>query len=134
VRLLGSGLSRDEVTPKLREIVAQLYRNVPTGVGAGRRDLRLSAKDLRGVLEQGAGWAVKRGFGDRADLDCIEEGGTLPNADPDLVSDRAGERGSSQLGTLGSGNHFLELQYVAEIYDERVASAFGLYADQVTVT
>jgi tRNA-splicing ligase RtcB len=133
VRLLGSGLSREEVTPKLRDIVAQLYRNVPTGVGEGRRDLRLSARDLRGVLEQGAAWAVKQGFGDRADLERIEEGGVLPGADADLVSKRAGERGSSQLGTLGSGNHFLELQYVAEIYDERIASAFGLYKDQMTV-
>jgi tRNA-splicing ligase RtcB len=121
------------VTPRLREIVAQLYRNVPTGIGEGRRDLRLSAADLRGVLEQGAAWAVKRGFGDPADLERIEEGGALAGADPDLVSDRAYERGSSQLGTLGSGNHFAELQYVAEIYDERIAAAFGLFRDQVTV-
>ena len=110
-----------------------MYQNVPTGVGANRRDLRLSRKDLRGVLEHGAAWAIKRGFGRREDLECVEEGGCLPGADADLVSDRAFERGQPQLGTLGSGNHFAELQYVAEIYDERVASAFGVYLDQVTV-
>jgi len=133
VRLLRSRLTREDVTPKLREIVAQMYANVPTGVGEGRRDLRLSSRDLDGVLEQGAAWAVGRGFGDRADLDHIEEGGRLPGADPALVSERARQRGSLQLGTLGSGNHFAELQYVAEIYDERIASAFGLFPGQVTV-
>lgn len=110
-----------------------MYRNVPTGVGRGRRDLRLSQSDLGGVLEHGAAWAVRRGFGRSEDLERIEEGGRLPGADPDLVSARAFERGHTQLGTLGSGNHFAELQYVAEVYDERVASAFGLFPDQVTV-
>jgi tRNA-splicing ligase RtcB len=133
VRLLRSSLTRDEVLPKLRDVVAQMYRNVPTGVGEGRRDLKLSRADLRGVLEQGAAWAVSRGFGDRDDLERIEEGGRLPGADPDLVSDRARERGATQLGTLGSGNHFAELQYVAEIHDERIASAFGLFPGQITV-
>ena len=110
-----------------------MFQSVPTGVGGNRRDLRLSRTDLRGVLEQGAGWPVKRGLGRHEDLECVEEGGCLPGADADLVSDRAFERGQPQLGTLGSGNHFAELQYVAEIYDERVASAFGLYPDQVTI-
>jgi tRNA-splicing ligase RtcB (3'-phosphate/5'-hydroxy nucleic acid ligase) len=133
VRLLRSGLSRTDVTPHVEAIVARMYRNVPTGVGAHRRDLRLDAKDLRHVLERGAAWAVARGFGDAADLDHVEEGGCLPGADADLVSDRAEERGRTQLGTLGSGNHFAELQYVAEIYDERIAQAFGLARDQITV-
>jgi tRNA-splicing ligase RtcB len=133
VRLLRSGLSRTDVTSRLRDIVAQLYRNVPTGVGEGRRDLKLSRADLKGVLEGGASWAVKRGFGDHADLDHIEEGGRLPGADPDLVSDRARERGHTQLGTLGSGNHFAEIQYVSEIYDERTATAFGLEQNQIVV-
>jgi tRNA-splicing ligase RtcB len=110
-----------------------MYRRVPTGVGAGRRDLRLSAPELRGVLEGGAAWAVKHGFGRRDDLERIEEGGRLAGADPDTVSARATERGSDQLGTLGSGNHFAEIQYVSEIYDEQVAGAFGLFADQVTI-
>jgi tRNA-splicing ligase RtcB len=133
VRLLRSTLSRAEIAPRLRDIVTQMFRNVPTGVGEGRRDLKLSRGDLRGVLESGAEWAVSRGFGDRADLDHIEEGGRLAGADPERVSDRARERGATQLGTLGSGNHFAEVQYVAEIYDERIASAFGLAPDQITV-
>ena len=133
VRLLRSDLTRDEIAPKLKAIVAQMYGNVPTGVGEGRRDLKLSRADLTGVLERGAAWAVSRGFGDRADLDHIEEEGRLAGADPDRVSDRARERGATQLGTLGSGNHFAELQYVAEIYDEGTASAFGLFPGQITV-
>jgi tRNA-splicing ligase RtcB len=110
-----------------------MYRNVPTGVGAHRRDLKLSARDLRHVLERGAEWAVRQGFGSPDDLEFIEEHGCLPGADPDLVSDRAEERGASQLGTLGSGNHFAEVQYVSEIYDEDIARAFGLFEGQVTV-
>ena len=133
VRLMASALRREEVSPRLREIVTHLYNNVPTGVGEGRRDLRLSSDDMRGVLSEGAGWAVKRGLGEADDLDRIEENGALPDADPGLVSDRARQRGATQLGSLGSGNHFLEVQYVAEIYDEPVAAAFGLYKDQITV-
>jgi len=133
VRLLRSGLSRTDVAARLKDIVALMYRNVPTGVGSHRRDLRLSRSQLRQVLEQGAGWAVKEGFGRSHELDHIEERGCLPQADAGEVSDRALERGHTQLGTLGSGNHFAELQYVSEIFDERVASAFGLSKDQVTV-
>jgi tRNA-splicing ligase RtcB len=110
-----------------------MYARVPTGVGSSRRDLRLSKRDFRQVLEQGAGWAVRQGFGRPHDLDVVEERGCLPHADADAVSDRAIERGASQLGTLGSGNHFAELQYVAEIYDEQIAAAYGLFPDQITV-
>ena len=110
-----------------------MYESVPTGVGSSRRDLKLSPKDLARVLRDGAAWAVSRGFGRPEDLDRLEEGGCLPGADPSLVSPRALERGSSQLGTLGSGNHFAELQYVSEVYDEVAAAAFGLRQDQVTV-
>lgn len=133
MRLLRSGLSRADVVPRLKAIVAQMFNRVPTGVGAHRRDLKLSHQDLRRVLEQGAAWAIKNGFGRDEELERIEEGGRLPGANADLVSQRAFERGTTQLGTLGSGNHFAELQYVAEIYDEPVAEAFGLYPDQVTV-
>jgi tRNA-splicing ligase RtcB len=133
VRLLRSSLTREDVAPKVRDIVSQMYGNVPTGVGEGRRDLKLSRSDLQGVLEQGAGWAVSKGFGDHGDLDRIEEGGRLPGADPDAVSDRARQRGALQLGTLGSGNHFAELQYVAEMYDEPIARAFGLFPGQITI-
>ena len=133
VRLLASALTRAEVTPRLRDIVKAMYSRVPTGVGSPRRDLHLSQTEIKGVLRDGAGWAVDRGFGSGEDLEHIEEGGVLRGADPSLVSARAVERGQSQLGTLGSGNHFAELQYVAEIYDERVAAAFGLERNHVTV-
>jgi tRNA-splicing ligase RtcB len=122
-----------DIAERLPHIVAQMFQHVPTGVGAHRRDLRLGRDELRAVMRQGAAWAVSRGYGRARDLAHIEEGGCLDGADADLVSDRALERGATQLGTLGSGNHFAEVQYVAEIYDERVAQAFGLFRDQVTV-
>jgi tRNA-splicing ligase RtcB (3'-phosphate/5'-hydroxy nucleic acid ligase) len=133
VRLLRSGLTRDEIAPKIEAIVAEMYRNVPTGVGAHRKDLRVTGKDIKQVLEKGAAWAVAQGLGRAEDLETIEERGCIKGADPDLVSDRAEERGQTQLGTLGSGNHFAELQYVAQIYDDRIASAYGLHKDQITV-
>ena len=119
--------------PKLKDMVAAIYRHVPTGVGSHRRDLRVTGREMTAVLEEGARWAVRQGLGRREDLDRIEEGGRMPGANPDLVSPRALERGSTQLGTLGSGNHFAEIQYVSEIYDARVAEVFGLFPDQVTV-
>ena len=109
-----------------------MYRSIPTGVGAARRDLRLGRRQLTELLEEGASWAVRHGFGHQAELDRVEEHGCLAPADPSVVSARALERGQPQLGTLGSGNHFVELQYVAEIYDERAATAFGLRRDQLT--
>jgi len=133
VRLLRSSLTRDDIVPRLREVVTRMYRNVPTGVGAHRRDLRVSGKDLQGVLAKGAAWAVANGLGRAEDLDALEEHGCIDGADPDLVSDRAGERGHTQLGTLGSGNHFAEIQYVAEIFDRTAAERFGLFEDQITV-
>jgi len=134
VRLLRSGLSRTEIQHRLRELVTQMYRNIPTGVGKGRRDLRLGHKELTAVLSQGAAWAVKQGMGDRRDLEFLEEGGCIEGAQPDLVSARALERGKGQLGTLGSGNHFAEIQYVARVFDDQAAQALGLFEDQVTVT
>jgi tRNA-splicing ligase RtcB len=134
VRLLRSDLRRADLDGGvLREVVKQMYRSIPTGVGEGRRDLRLSGDDLSGVLRDGAAWAVDRGMGLERDLQVLEEGGSLPQAEASQVSPRARERGSAQLGTLGSGNHFAEVQRVAEIYDERAARAFGLVRDQVTV-
>jgi len=111
-----------------------MYRNIPTGVGKGRRDLRLGRQDLTAVLSQGAAWAVKQGMGERRDLEFLEEGGCIQGSRPELVSDRALERGKGQLGTLGSGNHFAEIQYVSEIFDNQAAQALGLFADQITVT
>ena len=114
-------------------IVEMMYRNVPTGVGATRRDLKVSRRDLGQILARGARWAIDQGYGWHEQLERIEEAGCLGDANPDLVSERAFERGRPQLGTLGSGNHFAEVQYVSEIYDDRVAQAFGLRLDQITV-
>ena len=131
---MRSGLSRTDIQPKLRELVTQMYRNIPTGVGQGRRDLRLGRKDLQAVLSQGAAWAVNQGLGEPRDLEFLEERGCIDGARPDLVSERALERGKGQLGTLGSGNHFAEIQYVAKIFDSQAARALGLFEDQVTVS
>ena len=131
---MRSGLSRTDIQPKLRELVTQMYRNIPTGVGQGRRDLRLGRKDLQAVLSQGAAWAVNQGLGEPRDLEFLEERGCIDGARSDLVSERALERGKGQLGTLGSGNHFAEIQYVAKIFDSQAARALGLFEDQVTVS
>lgn len=127
-------MSRQDIEGKLRKLVDGLFANVPTGVGSHRKDFKLSEKELRRVLVKGAGWAVANGFGTEADLDHIEEEGSIPGANPEEVSKRAIERGRPQLGTLGSGNHFGEIQYVSEVYDEHVANVLGLYKDQITVT
>ncbi|NJC88494.1 MAG: RtcB family protein [Desulfuromonas sp.] len=134
VRLLRSDLHAAEVRPVLDQLADALFRNVPSGVGSHRRDLKLSLSETRKVLKLGAAWAVKQGFGAAADLDHIEAGGTIPGADPELVSDRALERGHDQLGTLGSGNHFLEIQQVEKIFDEAAAQALGLFPGQLTVS
>jgi tRNA-splicing ligase RtcB len=134
VRLLRSGLSRKDVNGKVKQLVEVLFANIPTGVGSHRKDFKLSEKDLGRVLVKGARWAVTNGYGSEADLDHIEEEGCILGADPGEVSLRAKQRGRPQLGTLGSGNHFGEIQYVAEIYDEGLADALGLFEDQVTVT
>jgi tRNA-splicing ligase RtcB len=118
----------------LVDLVDGLFASVPTGVGSHRSDFRLTEKELRRVLVKGASWGVANGYGTEADLAHIEEGGCIPGADPDVLSKRAIERGRPQLGTLGSGNHFGEIQYVAEVYDEGLAEALGLFEDQITVT
>jgi len=130
---LRSGLSRKTLVPRMKDLVMDLFRNIPSGVGSHRKDLRLDVREMRQALSKGAGWAVSRGFGGAADLDRIEEGGCLPGARPDLLSERALERGRNQLGTLGSGNHFVEVGYVAEIHDEIAARVLGLEIDAVTV-
>lgn len=130
---MRSGLERKEVIGHIRKLVETLFRNIPSGVGSKRKDLRLSKAELKKVLVKGAGWAVKQGFGLEEDPEYIEERGCIQGADPDLISDRALERGKAQLGTLGSGNHFVEVGYVDEVYDEHAAKALGLFLDQVTI-
>ncbi|MBI1849609.1 MAG: RtcB family protein [Planctomycetes bacterium] len=133
VRLIRSSLRRDQVASQMRSLVKALFASIPAGVGGTRADLRLSVAEEKKVLLEGAAYAVARGYGRADDLERIEEGGRLAGADPEQVSDRALERGASQLGTLGSGNHFVEVGYVAEIYDEEAARAFDLFRDQITV-
>ncbi len=132
VRLLRTALEAAEIGDRMDRLVDALYTAVPAGVGS-RGSLSLDAKALDEVLARGAAWAVGRGYGLGADLARIESEGRIPGADPARVSDRARERGRRQLGTLGSGNHFLEVQVVAEVHDERAASALGVRAGQLTV-
>ena len=131
--MLRSGLSRKEIEGRIKEIVGALFRNIPSGVGSHRKDFKLSIKDQEKVLNLGARWAVNQGFGSLKDLEHIEEGGCIEGARPDLVSSKALERGKDQLGTLGSGNHFVEVGYVETIYDPKAAQGLGLFDQQVTV-
>ncbi|SFM42331.1 RtcB family protein [Thermodesulforhabdus norvegica] len=134
VRLMTTGISREDLTDEdIKALVESLFRNVPSGVGSSRKDFSLSQKELKKVLAEGARWAVRNGFGTESDLDRIEEGGCISWADPDQVSQKALERGKDQLGTLGSGNHFIEIGFVEEIFDEEAAKAFGLFPGQLTV-
>jgi len=132
VRLLRTNLAAREVLPSLRQVVDGLYQAIPAGVGS-RGPIKLSAGEERRLVETGARWAVEHRFGDSQDLLRIESNGCLAGADPDAVSPKAYERGKNQLGTLGSGNHFVEIQVVEEIYDDRAAEALGLFPEQVTV-
>ena len=134
VRLLRSELESKELRPRLQKLVDGLFRNVPSGVGSHRPDFKLTLAEERRVLVQGAAWAIGQGYGSESDLDHIEARGALPGADVEQVSARALERGRAQLGTLGSGNHFLEVQEVEAIYDEPVARVLGLFPGQVTVS
>jgi tRNA-splicing ligase RtcB len=133
VRLLTSGIERGELERNKSSLADALYRAVPSGMGRGREDFRLSREELREVLVEGPAPLVEKGYGDPEDLEHIESGGKLAGADPGVVSGRAYERGLPQLGTLGSGNHFLEVQYVDEIYDQEAAGAFGLDEGRITV-
>ncbi len=132
VRLLRTHLHVDDVGKRLRDLVQALYHGVPAGVGS-RRDLSLGPADMAGVLTKGAKWAVEQGYGSSADLPHIESEGALPGADPDQVSQKALERGRRQVGTLGSGNHFLEIQMVDTVYDDRIGDAFGLFPGEIVV-
>ncbi len=131
VRLMASGLSVDEVRPRLSRLVDTLFERVPTGVGVKGR-LTLDGRQQREIVHGGAGWAIANGYGDEEELGFIEEGGCVGGAEPGAVSAKAFERGQFQMGTLGSGNHFLEVGYVHEIYDDEAAAAFGLAIGQVT--
>ncbi len=132
VRLVATDLGMDEVKPRIRGLVSGLFRDVPCGVGRGG-DLVLSRKEIKKVAREGVRWMVANGYGTEADIEYCEDGGCYPGADPSVVSDRAYSRGRDQLGTLGSGNHFIELQVVEEIYDEHTANVFGLWKGQFVI-
>jgi tRNA-splicing ligase RtcB len=132
VRVLRTNLYSNEVLPKIRNIVDELARKVPSGVGS-RGPISLSSSDMEKVLTRGTKWAVQNGYGEENDILHTEENGAMEGADPDQVSSHAKERGSDQLGTLGSGNHFLEVQVVDEIFDGKIADSFGLWKDQITI-
>ncbi|KXB00212.1 tRNA-splicing ligase [candidate division MSBL1 archaeon SCGC-AAA261G05] len=132
VRLLRTNLEKSDVKPKLKNLVETLFRNVPSGVGS-KSKVKLSKSQLSELLEQGAKWCVENGYGWEEDTDRLEANGCLRGADASKVSSKAMSRGMPQVGSLGSGNHFLEVQYVDEIFDPEVAKAFGItHENQVT--
>lgn len=125
VRLLRTNLRYGEVKQRIRELVDEIFRNVPSGVGRGGK-VKLTSSQLEDVLRDGAGWAVENGYGKEQDLQHLEENGCMRSADPEKVSGKAMERGAPQLGSLGAGNHFLELQRVEKIYIPDIARVFGI--------
>ncbi len=132
VRLVRTNLFEQDVRPRLRELVTALFHKIPSGVGS-TGSVRIERGKRNAVLLDGAQWVVAQGRGVPEDIAHTEERGAIDGADPDAVSDRAFDRGHDQLGTLGSGNHFLEVQIVDQVYDDRLAAAFGVSAGQVTL-
>lgn len=133
IHMLKTNLTVKEVKPKLQKLIDTLFKNIPCGVGSTSK-LRLNRAELNEVLVEGAGWAVKHGFGVKEDLTYIEENGCIKGADPSKLSNEALSRGAPQLGTLGAGNHFLEVQAVSHIYEPDIAKKFGITdKDQITV-
>jgi len=134
VRLLSTNLSEKDLRPKLPQLAEAIFNNVPSGLGSSRKDFRVSSNDLDRLVTEGVSWVIKRGLGWPGDAEHCEESGAMKNADPSKVSSTAKSRGLAQIGTLGSGNHFLEVQKVDRIFDLRTAKSFGIeHEDQVTV-
>ena len=132
VRLLRTNLTEEQVRPKLGELVNDLFKSIPSGVGS-KGAVRLNQSELDEVLVKGVNWAIEHGYGVSDDANVCEENGQIANADPNKVSDKARKRGAPQLGSLGSGNHFLEVQRVEEIHDEEAAKRMGIKKGSVTV-
>ena len=131
-RLMTTRLKANEIRPVIKDIVYALFKDIPAGVGS-TGTLRLSKSKQRDVAVQGAAWAIKQGYGTPLDLEKTEDRGVMPGADPSVLSERAIKRGLNQLGTLGSGNHFLEIQRVDRIYDPEKAARFNLFEGQATI-
>lgn len=134
VRLLKSQIPLEELKPHLKTLVGALYHKVPSGVGSSGNFPRLTENDYRKMLVKGAAWAIEQGYGTRDDLNYLEASGAIAGADPDRITPRAKKRGQDQLGTLGSGNHFLEIEYIAEIYDQTIAEDLGLIKDHICIS
>ena len=132
VRLLKTNLTKKEFLEKRESILNELYKNIPSGVGVGG-ELKISEKEMNEILEHGVEWALKKGFATKDDVEKIEDGGCIKNADAQKVSQKAKARGKNQLGTIGSGNHFIEVQYVDEIFDKKTAEIFGLEKNQIAI-
>ncbi len=132
-RVVVSGIPFEEIEDKIEDLVERLFMDIPTGVGS-EGNIKLSRKELESVVKEGIDWAVKKGFMNREEKDYVEEGGKLEGADPKAISERAYERGRGQLGTLGSGNHFLEIGVVEEIFDREIADKFGIVKGTVAFT
>jgi tRNA-splicing ligase RtcB len=132
VRVIRTDLTVKEVRPRIKELVDEIYRNVPSGVGSTGK-VRLSVQELERVLNEGVEWALSRGYGWSDDIELIEQRGSWDLADANAVSRTAKQRGAEQLGTLGSGNHFLEVQVVDRVYDEEIAKVYGLFEGQIVV-
>jgi tRNA-splicing ligase RtcB len=134
VRLLSSTLSEKDIRPKLAPLAEAIFRNVPSGLGSRRKDFTVSNSDLEKLVTEGVQWLIDRDLGWSEDANHCEENGHMANANPDKVSNTAKNRGLTQIGTLGSGNHFLEIQKVDKIFNEKTAKAFGItHEGQVTI-
>ncbi len=133
VRTMKTGMTREEVTPRLKTLVDELFHRVPAGLGSEGL-IKLTPGQIDEMLLGGAEWALRKGYGMKEDLEYIEEHGRIGGAVPDYVSDTAKKRQFREMGTLGSGNHYLEIQVVAEIYDETIAQAMGLRKDDVVIS
>lgn len=132
VRLLESQLTEKEVKPYLDQLALEIQKEVPSGLGRGRK-MKLSNEETDRILEKGLPYLVKKGYGEKEDIEKSEEGGKLEWVDLSAISNHAKDRGKDQVGTLGSGNHFLEVQKVQEIFDEKAAKHFNLFKDQITI-
>ncbi len=132
VRLVRTNLMESDVRPQIKELVTDLFNSIPSGVGS-KGAIRLSQSQLDEVLVRGVQWAIDNGYGTSDDAEACEESGQMENADPNKVSDRARKRGAPQLGSLGSGNHFLEVQRVEEVHDEEAAKRMGIKKGNITI-
>jgi len=132
MRILKSNHTEQEIKPYLDKIATEIQRQVPSGLGKGRK-IKLGIDEINKILEMGVPYLVKKGYGEKEDIENCESGGRLEQADVSTVSDKAKNRGRGQIGTLGSGNHFMEIQKVEQIFDEKTANTFGLFKDQVVI-